>query len=107
MIKRKKLTKQDVEAVIKSEELFRNGLAYFNGVWTQAMKSKPDGQIEILHHLCRKRMSEIELAEVTNFSLENIQSALKTLQRHDVIKKEGEQYAYTIELMRRWVKKQS
>ena len=107
MVKRKKLTKQDVEAVIKSEELFRNGLAYFNGVWTQAMRSKPDGQIEILHQLCRKKMSETELAKVTNFSLENIQSALKTLQRHDVIKQEGEQYVYTIELMRRWVKKQS
>lgn len=34
---------------------------------------------------------------------DRVQAALATLQHHDVIAQQQEQYVYTVELMRRWV----
>ncbi len=102
----KYFTLDNVETVINSPELFRDGIAYFDGVWVQA-KSQPEGQIEILRQLCQEELSAIDLVEKTGFSMEKIQDALGTLVRHDVIEKcDNNSYKYTVELMRRWVEQQ-
>lgn len=94
---------EDVEAVINAPEFYRDGDAYFNGVWVQAQESQPEGQLEILQRLCRKPMSVRELVAETSLSGEEVEQALNTLANHDVIVCEGENYVYTVELMRRWV----
>ena len=93
---------QDVEAIINSEEFYRDGDAYFNGVWAQA-EEKPQGQLEILEKLSREPMSEEELAQATGLDAEQIALALEVLENHDVILKRGERYFYTVKLMERWV----
>ena len=99
----RRFTLEDVNAVINTPEFYRDGNAYFNGVWVQAENSEPPGQTAILEALCQAGLSITEIAEKTGLSCDRIQSALLTLQRHDVIKQQNEQYVYTVELMRRWV----
>ena len=43
----------DVEAVIDAPEFYRDGDAYFTGVWRQAEASKPPGQTAVLHALAQ------------------------------------------------------
>ncbi len=46
------------------------------------------------------------LHQVT-LSPDQVQAALESLQRHDVVKQDNGQYIYTVELMRRWVAQQT
>ena len=95
----------DVQAVINAPEFYRDGNAYFNGVWVQAEKSEPVGQIAILAALSQTQtgLSLTEICDRTALNSDQVQAALETLQRHDVIVQQQEQYVYTVELMRRWV----
>ncbi|WP_190673131.1 ATP-binding protein [Microcoleus sp. FACHB-672] len=102
----RRFTVQNIEDVIDSTEFYADGDAYFNGVWVQAKDSQPDGQLEILRQLCVKGMSLTELVQETGLTIQQVQAALETLQRHDVIKLDASHYVYTVELMRRWVKRQ-
>ncbi|HIK04805.1 MAG TPA: AAA family ATPase [Trichormus sp. M33_DOE_039] len=99
----RKFTSLDVETVINTPEFYRDGNAYFNGVWVQVNKSKPAGQTVILQILSHQSLSSNEIVNSTGLSFQQVQAALLTLQRHDVIKCIGEKYIYTVELMRRWV----
>ncbi len=101
--RQRRFTLEDVEAVIDSPEFSRDINAYCEGVWVQAKDSEPDGQLEILKQLCNQQMSLAELAEITHLSLEQTEAALETLKKHDVIVQNQNKYAYTVELMRRWV----
>ncbi len=99
----KRLTLEDAKAVVNTPDFYQgDGNAYFKGVWAQAATSKPTGQLDILKVLCDSPHSSQELAQATSLSLEQVNAALETLQRHDVIQQRGEQYIYTVELMRRW-----
>ncbi len=99
----RRFTVEDVEAVINAPEFYRDGNAYFNGVWVQAESSEPTGQVDILKALSRTSLSLNAIADKTGFTLEQVQAAMETLKRHDVIQQGDEQYVYTVELMRRWV----
>lgn len=99
----RRFTLADVQAVIDTPEFYRDGNAYFNGVWVQAENSEPPGQMAILEALCQVGLSITEIAEKTGLSCDTVQSALSTLQNHDVVKQQNGQYVYTVELMRRWV----
>jgi hypothetical protein len=99
----RRFTLEDVNAVINTPEFYRDGNAYFSGVWVQAENSEPPRQTVILEALCQAGLSVTEIAENTGLSCDRIQSALLALQRHDVIKQQNGQYVYTVELMRRWV----
>lgn len=101
----KRFTLEDLESVVNSPEFYCDGDAYFAGIWRQAEVSQPRGQLEILCKLCCAKLSQSQLAEETNLSIEMTQAALATLERHDVIKQENARYTYTVELMRRWVKR--
>lgn len=94
----------DVHAVINAPEFFRDGSAYFTGVWKQAEKSDPAGQTTILHALSRSEsgMSADALAAQTGFAYIEILSALAALQRHDVAIETNGVWQFTVELMRRW-----
>lgn len=96
---------EDVEAVINAPEFFRDGNAYFTGVWVQAEKSEPAGQTQVLRTLAESEMgkSAEEIAREASLTLEEVHAALETLARHDVVKKTEEHWRFTIELMRRWV----
>lgn len=102
----RRFTFEDVEAVINAPEFYRDGNAYFNGVWVQAETSEPTGQVDILKALSRTSLSLNAIADKTGLNLEEVQAALETLKRHDVIEQRDEQYVYTVELMRRWVERQ-
>jgi len=103
---KQQFTHDDVVVIIQSSELFGYGFAYFDGVWARVQDSKPPGQAELLKHLYQGPLSLPELAAVSGLSLEQVQAALETLEYHDMIKNVKGRYAYTVELMRRWVQKQ-
>ena len=98
----------DVEAVIAMPELYRDGDAYFTGVWVQAETTKPAGQTTVLRALaqCRVGMGIEDLARQTALAPEEVQSALDTLKRHDVVMEKDGQWRCAVELMRRWVAQQ-
>jgi WD40 repeat protein len=99
----RRFTLIDVEAVINTPEFYRDGNAYFNGVWIQADNSTPLGQTAILQVLSRHDLSLSEIVDRTALSSSDVRAALETLERHDVVKLNGNRYVYTVELMRRWV----
>lgn len=99
-------TLEMVELIVNNPEFFSQismASGYFNGVWEQAMYSKPNGQLEILRQLCHHPLSLTEIVDRTQLDTQTVEQTLKTLQDHDVIKQENDYYGYTIELMCRWV----
>ncbi len=104
---------QDVEAVINAPEFYRDGGAYFTGVWRQAETSEPPGQTAVLRALAhfppalRGGLEGGQLAEEivrqAGLAPEEAERALKTLVRHDVVKETDWRWQFTVELMRRWV----
>jgi hypothetical protein len=101
----RRFTLADVEAVINAPEFFRDGNAYFTGIWVQAAKSEPAGQTAVLGALSQSAagMSIEEIARHAQLPSENAQQALETLRRHDVVLQENGCWKFTVELMRRWV----
>lgn len=95
-----------VESIVNEPDFFSQGSmasGYFNGVWKQAMHTEPKEQLNILGQLCHNPLSWAKLVNQTQLTLSKVEQALDALQRHDVIKKENNNYSYTVELMRRWV----
>lgn len=94
----------DVQTVIQSPEFFQDGGAYFMGIWRQAEDSPPPGQTTLLIALCQGAPSVTDLIAATGMSCEQVEMAISTLENHDVIHRlDGDRYAFTVELMRRWV----
>jgi hypothetical protein len=95
----------DVEAVIRTREFYRDGDAYFTGVWWQAETSEPPGQTVVLRALAQSEvgMPAEEVARQAGLALEEVGRALETLARHDVVMEEDGRWQFTVELMRRWV----
>lgn len=113
-----RFTLKDVETIINSAELYRDGDAYFSGVWRLTEQGVP-GQQAILRALTLDPATTEELANLTGLSLEETLDALRVLRRHDVIQRIDEVYIsysdtpdeiltidmwdFAVELMRRWV----
>ena len=99
----------DVEAVVNAPEFYRDGDAYFTGVWRQAETSDPSGQTAVLIALARSEtgMSADEIAPCkaarSELAPETATGALETLARHDVVMEKDGGWRFTVELMRRWV----
>jgi hypothetical protein len=96
-------TLEDVEAVVNVPEFYRDGHAYFNGVWGQSQEQEGPAQLQILRSLCTQALTPTELAQATQLAPENLQSALQILENHDIIHILEGKHQYTVELMRRWV----
>jgi hypothetical protein len=97
----------DVEAVIDAPEFYRDGDAYFSGVWRQAETSEPAGQTDVLRALAasEKGLAVESLVRQTGLAPREIEGALDALQRHDVVMKKDGSWCFTAELMRRWVQR--
>jgi hypothetical protein len=97
-------TIEDVEAVISEQKFFQQGRYYFEGVWGQATQGAAEQQ-----HILRVLAPYIEglttedIIRVTGINEEDLQLAIETLVRHDVITKTQSRWCIVVELFRRWV----
>jgi DNA-binding transcriptional ArsR family regulator len=97
---------EDVEMVVKDKTFYQMGRYYFTGVWRQAETSEPSGQTAVLGALAlvKTGLPAREIARRTDISLTEVEGALKSLARHDVVQEEEDgRWRFTVELMRRWV----
>ncbi|WP_160148442.1 ATP-binding protein [[Leptolyngbya] sp. PCC 7376] len=102
------LTTEDVEAII-TEDFFRKGRYYFDGVWRQASQDVA-GQQQIIKTLAihPAGLTTAELLELLSFGADILEPALKTLSKHDVIHDiagdvEESRWQITVELLRIWL----
>ncbi len=103
-------TVEDVEAVINNTEFFKRGRYYFDGVWSQA-KQGAKGQQAILRLLAPHPEGLSYDSAIAEFSKEgfdekNLEEAIKTLHRHDVVEENQGQLSIIVELFRLWLLKQ-
>jgi hypothetical protein len=101
----RRFTLTDVEAVIGAPEFYRDGDAYFTGVWRQAETSEPPGQTAVLRALAHSEtgVPVKEIARRVGLAPKEAGRALETLRRHDVVMEADSHWQFTVELMRRWV----
>ena len=100
-------TVEEVEAVVNDPQFFKRGRYYFDGVWSQAAQGA-SGQQMILQILaphseglnCREVAYYISSRDIDE---KNLQAALNTLKRHDVIQETDGRWYIIVELFRRWV----
>jgi len=99
-------TLEDVTAVINDPEFFQRGRYYFDGVWGQAARGAP-GQQEILRAIAPhpEGLDINTLAEITGMNETNLQPALNSLIRHDVVWEIDGKWRIIVELFRLWVDK--
>lgn len=99
-------TVEDVRAVINDPEFFQRGRYYFDGVWGQAARGAP-GQQEVLRAIAphREGLDINTLAEFTGMNETNLQPALDSLIRHDVVWEIDGKWRIIVELFRVWVDK--
>jgi len=97
-------TIEDVEAVINDPEFFQRGRYYFDGVWGQAARGA-GGQQTIVQLLAPHPdgLSLDTLAQSTGMNDADLQKALNTLKRHDVVEETQGKWRIMVELFRRWV----
>ncbi|MGB7711265.1 MAG: AAA family ATPase, partial [Microcoleus sp.] len=99
-------TVEDVIAVINDHEFFQRGRYYFDGVWGQAARGAP-GQQEVLRAIAphREGLDINTLAEITGMNETNLQQALNSLIRHDVVWEIDGKWSIIVQLFRVWVDK--
>ncbi|MEG4489401.1 ATP-binding protein [Microcoleus sp. D2_18a_B4] len=99
-------TVEDVRAVINNPEFFQRGRYYFDGVWGQAARGAP-GQQEILRAIAPhpEGLDINTLAEISGMNETNLQQALNSLIRHDVVWEIDGKWRIIVELFRVWVDK--
>lgn len=98
-------TKEDVEAVIDNHNFYSHGRYYFTGVWDQAAQGAK-GQQKILTALAPHQKEGLTLAalgDATGIDTPEMQTALETLERHDVVKENDNRWQIAVELLRRWL----
>ena len=99
---------EDVEAVIADPEFYSQGRYYFAGIWGQAGQGA-EGQQELLKFIAAfpDGISIEGIAARFGLNSEKTIAVLEELKRHDVLRQKDEQWQFTVELMRRWVKEYS
>ena len=97
-------TLEDVATVIDDPDLFNKARYYFTGVWGQAAEGA-SGQQEILRVLAPhlEGINLDSLSQATGMNETSLVAALKTLERHDVVREISGCYCIAVELLRRWV----
>ncbi len=100
----RRFTLTDVQAVIESKALFRDGNAYFAGVWAQSTVDQVQPVILKTLAPAPDGLTVAQLAAQTHLSDQALMHALKVLKNHDVLKKQGDRLIYTVILMQRWVR---
>ncbi|MEO0407134.1 MAG: ATP-binding protein [Cyanobacteria bacterium P01_A01_bin.135] len=97
------LTIQDVDAVI-TQQFFQRGRYYFDGVWGQAGQGAP-GQQAILQALATAPLTTAELQTQLALDPATLQTALATLQKHDVVEEIDDEgrWQITVALLKTWL----
>lgn len=99
-------TIEDVKAVIDNPDFYSHGRYYFTGVWDQAARGAK-GQQQILTALAPHKQEGLTLpalSDATGIDTPEMQTALETLERHDVVKRDGDnRWQIAVELLRRWL----
>jgi hypothetical protein len=98
-------TLADLHAVIHSPEFFRDGDAYFTGIWQQEQGAGALIQHHLLQVLAQSEteLTDHDLAEHGKLAIEQVQEAFQALARHDVVAQTDHLWRFNVELMRRWV----
>jgi hypothetical protein len=99
-----RFTPTDLTTVIQHSDFFTKGRYYFTGVWNQAAQDAP-GQQAILKALADVEggRSHSELHRFTRLSSSEMEQAIATLQRHDVIALRENKWKIIVPLFRQWV----
>ncbi|MFQ5612694.1 MAG: hypothetical protein ACE5H9_11240 [Anaerolineae bacterium] len=105
LVRKSRLTLPDVEAVISAPEFYRDGDAYFTGVWRQVETSQPAGQAQVLRALAHSEagLTPEQILDCSDLAPAQAEEALSALVRHDVVRQVDGRWGFTVELMRRWV----
>lgn len=99
-----RITLADVEAVL-TDDFFRRGNGYFDGVWTQ---TTDETQHALLRALAQRSTpwTLAELAAVCPLEPDRLLAHLRWAERHDILqKREGEPatWQFYVPLLRRWI----
>ncbi|MEO0968121.1 MAG: ATP-binding protein, partial [Cyanobacteria bacterium J06639_18] len=99
-------TPEDVETVINDANFFRQGRYYFDGVWGQAARGVPQQQKILKALVSQPQGLSIEnLVTATDIIESDLQKALKTLKRHDVVTEKDGNWRIIVQLFRLWLLK--
>ena len=96
--------------MLESSAFYRDANAYFTGVWRQAETTEPPGQTTILNALAcdEAALSVEEIALATGLTNTQVEAALVSLERHDVVKLNEQGWQISMGgLMRRWILRKS
>lgn len=101
----RRFTLADIQAIIQSPEFFRDGDAYFTGIWQQEQGTGRLTQHHVLQTLSKSEtgLSSKDLSDQSKLPLEQLQPALDALAHHDVVTETAHVWHFNVELMRRWV----
>jgi len=97
------ITLADVAAVLE-DDLFRRGMVYFDGVWTQASE---DTQQALLRAVagCDEPPTSGELQASTGMDEQALLRQLRWAERHDILfKTDPDRWAFHVPLMQRWIR---
>lgn len=96
-------TLSEVQEVITEPEFYRNGDAYFAGVWAQATSGEMDGTPEVLLPLTLRPMTAVDLVRETAHDEVWVNRRLAFLIRRAVLRRKGDEYCFAVPRMRDWV----
>lgn len=108
-----RILRSDVDAVIAEPELFRDGTAYFRGVFAQiepgpgrqllaALASAPDGESGPGGGIALE-----ELAARSGLSLAEVQLVIGGLVQRAIVRSDGTRAQFAVELLRRWAESEA
>ena len=100
-----RFTPEDVDAVIGAPEFYEQGSYYFTGVWGQAEKNGPPGQVALLRALAASLapQSMESLFQAAGLSQADGAASLEALLRHDILFRDTGLCDFTVPLMRGWI----
>ncbi|MCP4424195.1 MAG: ATP-binding protein [Chloroflexi bacterium] len=100
-----RFTPANVDAIVSNPTFYAQGSYYFTGIWGQAEKSHPTGQLQLLLTLAKNEaaLATDELFLQAGLSPNAGQSALGTLKQHDVVFVDETGIDFAVPLMRRWI----
>jgi hypothetical protein len=109
MERQRRFSLSDVEAVIAAPEFFRDGDAYFTGVWSQAEQGQPPIQTRVLQAIAQltdetERMTDSsQIAQRSGLDQNQVDAAIEALVRHEIVRVHNGRCQLTVELLRRWI----
>ncbi|MEK8019895.1 MAG: hypothetical protein VSS75_023725, partial [Candidatus Parabeggiatoa sp.] len=92
---------KDLEMVLTESRFFQDSDYYFTGVWGQADEQQKQVLIQLAQ--AKTGLSSEELTQKIEMNTETLNTAIDTLQKHDVIDLNEEGYQIRVPLMQQWI----